>query len=75
MKIICNSKKLESIRIKKGFSRYALSSKAGLSKMAVQRIEMGAVNPTPKSAKKICDALNVSFEEIFTIEWFKELGV
>ncbi len=68
MKIICNSKELESIRIKRGYSRYALSVEAGLSKMAVQRIEKGLVNPTPKSAKKICDALNISFEEIFTIE-------
>lgn len=68
MKIKCNSKNLESIRIRKGYSRYELSVKAGLSKMAVGRIETGAVNPTPKSAKKICDALNVAFEEIFIIE-------
>ena len=68
MKIICRSKELETIRVKKGYSRYSLSIKAGLSKLAVSRIEKGEVTPTPKSAKKICDALNVEFDEIFSIQ-------
>lgn len=67
MKIICNSKELETIRIKKGYSRHSLSIKSGLSKLAVSRIEKGEVNPTPKSAKKICDALEVDFDEIFSV--------
>lgn len=68
MKITCKSKELETIRIKKGYSRHSLSIKAGLSKLAVSRIEKGEVNPTPKNAKKICDALEVEFDKIFTIQ-------
>lgn len=68
MKIICKSKELETIRIKKGYSRYALSIKAGLSKLAVSRIEKGEVSPTPKNAKKICDALDTEFDKIFIIQ-------
>lgn len=67
MKIILKENNLEVLRIKKGFSRYYLSQKAGLSKLAISRIENKKVNPTPMSAKKICDALEVSFDEIFLI--------
>lgn len=68
MKIILKQNFLETTRIKKGLSRYSLSKKAGLSKLAISRIEKREVNPTPRTARKICDALNVEFDEIFLIQ-------
>lgn len=68
MKIICKSKELETIRIKKGFSRGFLATEVGVRTLTISRIEKGEVSPTPKTAKKICDALNIEFDEIFIIK-------
>lgn len=55
-------------RIQKGLSIRALANKSGLSVAAVSKIERGATkNIRPLSAQKICSALEVPFDDLFTI--------
>ena len=55
-------------RIHKGLSVRALATKAGLSVSAISKIERGAVQSIrPLSAQKICTALEVPFDSLFTI--------
>lgn len=53
------------IRIKKGFSQRGLGRAANLSGALINQIENNERNPSPDSAKKICDALGVEFDAIF----------
>lgn len=56
-------------RIQKGLSIRALANKSGLSVAAVSKIEQGATkNIRPLSAKKICSALEVPFDDLFIIK-------
>lgn len=59
------SNEFKSLRIKKGFSQRGLGRAANLSSGLINQIENSERNPSPESAKKICDALNVEFDEIF----------
>ncbi|MDQ0257944.1 DNA-binding Xre family transcriptional regulator [Evansella vedderi] len=59
--------KFNELVIKKGWSKNKLSVEAKLSQPTVVQISKGVRNPTPLSAKKLCDALEVSFDEIFEI--------
>jgi transcriptional regulator with XRE-family HTH domain len=52
-------------RIKKGFSQRSLAKASGLSGALISQIENEERNPSPNSANKLCEALNVKFEEIF----------
>jgi putative transcriptional regulator len=56
---------LIDIRIKKGFSQRELARKTGLSCSFISQIEKKNRNVSPSTAKKICDALEVDFEDIF----------
>ncbi len=67
MKITLKDNNLQILRIKNGLSCFGLSKLAGLSKLSVERIEQKLVNPRPQTAKKICQALQVDFDEIFKI--------
>lgn len=53
-------------RLKSGFSLRALATAAGLSYGAVLHAEHGGA-VTPKNARKMCDALDVDFDELFVI--------
>lgn len=62
-------------RIQKGLSIRALANKSGLSVAAVSKIERGATkNIRPLSAQKICSALEVPFDDLFTIKVPGEAG-
>ncbi|HYE81661.1 MAG TPA: helix-turn-helix transcriptional regulator [Clostridia bacterium] len=67
MTIKIDSKKMKIERIKKGMSIAALSQASGLSVSSVWKIENEFTAPTPSSAKKICQALNVDFDQLFMI--------
>lgn len=58
----------KAIRIKKGFSQRGLGRATNLSGALINQIENKERNPSPDSAKKICDALGVEFDEIFFTE-------
>ena len=52
--------------IKSGYSLRGLSIKAGLSPATVQQICKHSVL-YPSTAKKICDAINMTFDDLFEI--------
>lgn len=58
---------LASLRIKKGLSLNQLARSTKLNSGVISRIESGAVSPRPETAKKICEALGVEFDTIFSI--------
>ncbi len=59
---------LNRIRIKNGYTMSGLARVAGVSPQFISAILNDRFNPSAVTAKKICDALQVEFDEIFTIE-------
>ncbi len=53
--------------VKKGFSYRQLAKEVGCSQTTICLILKGERNPSPSIAKKIAQALEVSFEHIFFI--------
>lgn len=68
MKILVNKDAFIHARLIMGFSQRELAKIANLSSALICQVENGDRNPSPNSAKKICDALNVEFEAIFFTE-------
>lgn len=68
MKIKVNINALVQARIKKGFSQRELAKRTNLSSALISQIENDERNPSPNSAKKICDVLGVKFDDIFFTE-------
>lgn len=67
-KVQAMGSKIEEIRIRNGLSANELAVKAGLSEFGLKSIECGRTKfPRPKTAKAIADALEVSFDELFSI--------
>lgn len=54
-------------RIKKGLSIRSLARKAGISHCFLSQIENRQRYPSAKTAAKLCQALEVDFEEVFEI--------
>jgi DNA-binding XRE family transcriptional regulator len=65
MKIKANTDAFVQARIKMGYSQRELAKQANLSSALISQIENDERNPSPSSAKKICDALGVKFDDIF----------
>lgn len=65
MTIKVNIDAMVQARIKMGLSQRQLAKKADLSSALISQIENNERNPSPSSAKKICDVLELSFDEIF----------
>lgn len=59
--------KLNGLRLRLGYNKTEFSQKIGLSKPMTVQICNGTRHPSPRSAKKICDALQVEFDDIFEI--------
>lgn len=57
----------EELLIRKGFSKKAFAETAGIGQVTALQICNGDRNPSPRIAKRICDALEVSFDDIFEI--------
>jgi len=54
-------------RIKQGLSQRALAHKANLSNSYIAMIENRIRYPSPRAARKICEALQKPFDELFEI--------
>lgn len=54
-------------RVVAGMSQRDLATKAGLGNGYVSQIERGLVNPGPKAARKISDALGIAFDDLFEL--------
>ena len=67
MKIIANTK-FQETRIRKGFTITRLAEKAGVTKTAVSQIERRTNGTRPATAQKIIEALDVEFDDVFTLE-------
>lgn len=57
----------EELLIRKGFSKKAFAEAASIGQVTTLQICNGDRNPSPRIAKRICDALEVSFDDIFEI--------
>lgn len=54
-------------RMKKGMSVRALAKKANISHCYLSQIENRQRNPSPKIAVRLCQALEVDFDELFEV--------
>ena len=54
-------------RIVKGLSQRGLARESGLGNSYISQIERGLRNPGPKAARKIADALERPFDELFEL--------
>lgn len=59
--------RLTEIMYRKGLTRRGLARAAGIGEVTAQQICNGQRNPSPPVAKKIVDALDVDFDDIFEI--------
>lgn len=62
-----NSLEFEELLIRKGFSKKAFAEAAGIGQVTALQICNGDRSPSPRIAKRICDTLDVEFDEIFDI--------
>ena len=65
--VILAKKELRGYRIRAGFSIEGLAREAGVNPATISYIENGKRNPSPATAKKICDALGQPFDVLFEI--------
>ncbi|HZG81765.1 MAG TPA: helix-turn-helix transcriptional regulator [Brevibacillus sp.] len=60
--------RFEELIIRKGHSKRSFAEVAGIGQVTALQIANGERNPSPRIAKRITDALEVEFDEIFVIE-------
>lgn len=62
-----NTKALRMVRIRQGLSARGLALKAGLNPATIAGIEKTGHPVNPATAKAVCDALAVSFDDLFVV--------
>jgi transcriptional regulator with XRE-family HTH domain len=60
--------RLRAIRERKALSQQELADRAGVSRVAIVRIENGASEPYPSTVRKLAAALNVEPHELMEPE-------
>lgn len=60
--------RFEELLIRKGHSKRSFAEAAGIGQVTTLQIASGDRHPSPRIAKRITDALEVEFDEIFIIE-------
>lgn len=60
--------RLRSIRERKALSQQELADKAGISRVALVRIEAGASEPYPSTVRKLASALSVEPHDLMEPE-------
>lgn len=65
--IVAQKGKIEAARGARGWNQIALAEQSGVSRNRVNAIETGGEGAKPQTAKKICDALGKSFDELFQV--------
>ncbi|TKI54528.1 helix-turn-helix transcriptional regulator [Brevibacillus antibioticus] len=58
----------EELLIRKGHSKRSFAEAANIGQVTALQIANGDRNPSPRIAKRITEALEVEFDEIFVIE-------
>lgn len=64
---VIDKEQLQELLSKKGITKGGLRSAANISESYADRILKGQVSPSPQVAKKICELLDVSFNDIFYV--------
>lgn len=72
LKIVAKTKKIAEARCRAGMSMREMAGKSNLNVTNISNIENGKVNPHPKTAKHICDALRLTFDDLFELVDVKE---
>jgi transcriptional regulator with XRE-family HTH domain len=67
MHIYADTKSLRDTRIKAGYSIRQLAAMCKLSLGTYYQVECGYRPARPSTAAKICDALGIDFDSVFTI--------
>lgn len=69
MKIRLKDKEsFNEILMKRGYTKASLGQEISLSQTMISQIANGIRNPSPRTAKKIIDVLDLGFDDIFTIQ-------
>lgn len=68
MRLGIDRKAFAVARIKAGLSQTELSKRAQVSKTLVCQIETGQRTPSPRIARRLCEALSVDFDDIFFVD-------
>lgn len=66
--IIPNGREISFARIRAGMSMRELGRQAGLNIGTISKIESKSSPVSPKTAKQICDVLQISFDDVFTVK-------
>ncbi|MNT63065.1 Helix-turn-helix domain protein [compost metagenome] len=61
-------KAFQRVLMSKGYSQRGFASYADISGPYMSQIIKGKRNPSPNMAKKICDTLDLKFDDIFFID-------
>lgn len=64
---IKSSLEFDEVLIRRGFSRRAFARRAGIGESTIIQICNNDRNPSPQTAKKICETLEIDFDQIFEI--------
>ena len=67
MGVTVNTQRLNEILFRKGLSRRAFAKKAGIGLVTATQVCNGNRRPSAPVAKKIVDALDADFDELFQI--------
>ena len=67
IKTILKNNELASLIVKNGDTQVSFSDKIGITATGLRKILNKEINPSPITAKKICDILECKFDDIFTI--------
>jgi len=68
MKIVLkDTEKFNEMLLRKGFTKRELGRRSGISEVYSQQIANGDRNPGAKVAKRICESLEVDFDDIFFV--------
>ena len=73
MTVTINVNTLNELRFRKGWSVRSLAKAAGIGEVTAQQICNGQRQPSAPTAKKLVDALQVEFDDLFTIEQAADL--
>ncbi|RDW15961.1 helix-turn-helix transcriptional regulator [Oceanobacillus chungangensis] len=65
--------RMKEIRLQKGLKQKDVASITGLSKPAISLFENGKSKPSMNSAFKIAQALGVTVDELFSLDFLNEI--
>lgn len=63
--------KIKEARIRNGYSLRVLGEMAGINYATISNLERGKGSPYPATAKAVCDALKMNFDDLFEFKGAK----